>query len=72
MKTAIKNSKRSVYQKDTLYRIINNISTLYTKSLVKLFGEELRIHHFKHSKHKINVITANELSEHMKKDLGID
>ncbi|GMM74141.1 hypothetical protein MTsN1n28_02830 [Vibrio alginolyticus] len=69
MKTAIQNSKRCVYQKDTLYRIINNISTLYTKSLVKLFGEELRIHH---CKHKINVRTTNELSEHMKKDLGID
>ena len=68
MKTAIQNSKRCVYQKDTLYRIINNISTLYTKSLVKLFGEELRIHH---CKHKINVRTTNELSEHMKKDLGI-
>lgn len=67
MKTAIQNSKISVYQKDTLYRIINNISTLYTKSLVKL-GEELRIHH---CKHKINVRATKELSEHMKKDLGI-
>ena len=52
-----------------IYRIINNISALYTKSLVKLFGEELRIHH---CKHKINVRTTSELSEHMKKDLGID
>ncbi|CAK2101457.1 MULTISPECIES: hypothetical protein [Vibrio] len=51
------------------YNLINNIIKFYTKVFVTLFGDEIN---FRHNKDKINVRNTSDLSEHMKRDLGLD
>ena len=52
-----------------LLNLLYNATQLYTKVFVKLFGDELRV---RHNKNRINLRSKCELSEHMKRDIGLD
>ncbi len=52
-----------------LLNLLYNATQFYTKVFVKLFGDELRV---RHNKNRINLRSKCELSEHMKRDIGLD
>ena len=67
MKLEIKNRYR--FSHEFFYNLINCVIQYYTKVFVKLFGDEMRS---RHRKSNINLPSTYELSEHMKRDLGLD
>lgn len=69
MKTEKQSSKKYHFQRENLSSLINNIIRFYTKVFITLFGDEMRT---RHQKSKINVRSTCELSDHMKRDLGLD
>lgn len=69
MKTEKQNLRKNTFQYGIFPNLMNNIILFYTKVFVKLFGDEMRTSHYKS---KINVRNTSELSEHMKRDIGLD
>lgn len=69
MKPEKQNLRKNIFQYAIFSSLINNILLFYTKVFVKLFGDEMRA---SNHKSKINVRNTCELSEHMKRDIGLD
>ena len=64
MNTDINNKTES-----KLLNLLYSATQFYTKVFIKLFGDELRV---RHNKNIINLRSKCELSEHMKRDIGLD
>ena len=69
MKVESQNKKKYIFSHKFFYNPINYAIQYYTKVFVTLFGDEMRA---RHRKSNINLPSTYELSEHMKRDLGLD
>nr|OEF71256.1 hypothetical protein A152_15020 [Vibrio tasmaniensis 1F-187] len=69
MKAECQNKKKYLFYHEFFYNLINCVIQYYTKVFVTLFGDEMRA---RHKKSNINLPSTSELSEHMKRDLGLD
>ncbi|MEF1309913.1 hypothetical protein QTO01_07385 [Vibrio mytili] len=69
MKAEVINKKKYRCYREFIITMINSVIQYYTKVFVTLFGDEMII---RHRKNNINLPSKDELSEHMKRDLGLD